>query len=106
MAERTLPGLGLTGFWPLGADGWKDEMDENLRILSGVSQLSVLSQTTALPGSPTNGDIYIVPDDAPSFGGQVAIRDDGAWVNYRAALRDLPKTTRDPNSPVWPTPPI
>lgn len=95
MAERTLPGLGLTGFWPLGADGWKDEMDENLRILSGVSQLSVLSQTTALPGSPTNGDIYIVPGDAPSFGGQVAIRDDGAWVyidppeGMRAWVQDI-----------------
>ena len=80
MAERTLPGLGLTGFWPLGADGWKDEMDANLRLLSAVAQLSVISRTTNLPGSPSDGDIYIVPDAAPEFGGQIAIRDAGAWV--------------------------
>lgn len=80
MNERTLPGLGLVGFWPLGADGWKDEMDANLRTLSGVAQLSVISRTTSLPGSPTDGMVYIVPDDAPSFGGQIAIRDDGVWV--------------------------
>ena len=80
MVERTLPGLGLTGFWPLGADGWKDAMDANLRLLSAAAQLSVISRTTALPGSPTDGNIYIVPDAAPEFGGQIAIRDAGAWV--------------------------
>lgn len=78
MAKRTLPGLGLTGFWPLGTDGWNDENDNNLLMLSAVTQGGVLSRTTALPGSPTDGDIYIVPDgdlvDIP------AVRDDGAWV--------------------------
>ena len=28
-----------------------------------------------------------------------------AWFNYRQALRDLPETTEDPATPVWPTPP-
>lgn len=44
-------------------------------------------------------DWAVLPDVNPPGGRE-------AWVNYRAALRDLPKTTRDPNSPVWPTPPI
>ena len=40
MAERTLPGLGLTGFWDLGANNWKGGMDLNLRKLSLLVQLS------------------------------------------------------------------
>ena len=28
-----------------------------------------------------------------------------AWFDYRQALRDLPTTTEDPATPVWPTPP-
>lgn len=82
MPQRTLPGLGLTGFWDLGADGWKDENDVNLRLLSALVQLRVISRTTPLPGSPTNGDIYIVPDDAGSGNdpNAIAIRDNGAWV--------------------------
>jgi hypothetical protein len=28
-----------------------------------------------------------------------------AWFDYRQALRDLPETTEDPATPVWPTPP-
>jgi hypothetical protein len=80
MAERTLPGLGLTGFWDLGFDGWKDPMDVNLRLLSALVQPRAISRTTALPGSPTNGDIYIVPDGAGSNPNEIAIRDNGAWV--------------------------
>lgn len=78
MAKRTLPGLGLTGFWPLGQDGWNDENDANLRLLSAVVQGAVLSRTTALPGSPTNGNIYIVPSGGDA--NKIAVRDDGAWV--------------------------
>lgn len=28
-----------------------------------------------------------------------------AWFDYRQALRDLPETTEDPATPIWPTPP-
>jgi hypothetical protein len=80
MAERSLPGLGLTGFWDLGADEWNDGMDPNLLLLSAVTQLSVKSATTALPGSPTDGDIYIVPSGGEA--NNVAVRDDGAWVYF------------------------
>lgn len=79
MAERTLPGLGLTGFWDLGANNWKGGMDLNLRLLSALVQLRVKSATTALPGSPVNGDIYIVPTGGADAT-KIAIRDLGAWV--------------------------
>ncbi|TIV70588.1 MAG: DUF2793 domain-containing protein [Mesorhizobium sp.] len=40
----------------------------------------VLSRTTALPGSPTDGDIYIVPHAAGSNPDQIALRFEGAWI--------------------------
>lgn len=80
MPERTLPGLGLTGFWDLGFNGWNTANDINLRLLSALVQPRAISRTTALPGSPTNGDIYIVPDGAGSNPNEIAIRDNGAWV--------------------------
>lgn len=80
MAPRALPGLGLSGFWGLGEDGYKDAMDVNWRLLSALVQARVLSRTTALPGSPTDGDIYIVPHGAGAHPDEIAIRDNGAWV--------------------------
>lgn len=78
MAERQLPGLGLTGFWTPGGDGWDVGMDANLRMLSAVTQMGVLSKTTELPASPTDGQIFIVPSGTDA--NKIAIRDNGAWV--------------------------
>lgn len=75
---RSFPGLGLIGAWPLGDDTYKPDLDADLRTLSVVAQLTVLSKVTALPGSPTNGMIYIVPSGGDAK--KIAIRDDGAWV--------------------------
>lgn len=80
MPSRTLPGLGLTGFWDLGADGWKDGMDANLRLLSALCQCAAISRSTALPGSPSNGAVYIVPSDAGANANNLAIRDNDEWV--------------------------
>lgn len=77
MVQRALPGLGLTGFWDLGYDGWKTENDDNLLKSSVLIQSVVLSRVTALPGSPTNGDIYIVPSGGHA--NEFAVRDNGAW---------------------------
>lgn len=79
MAQRTLPGIGLTGYWVLGYDGWKDENDVNLRLLSALVQGSVISRDTTLP-SGTQGDIYIAKSDHSTNPLEVAIYDDGAWV--------------------------
>lgn len=94
MAPRTLPGLGLSGFWALGEDGWNTGADTNWRTLSALTQLSVISRTTVLPGSPSNGDIYIVRSDAGAEPNKVAVRDNGAWVyltpqeGWRGWVRD------------------
>ena len=100
MAKRTLPGLGLTGFWPLGTDGWNDENDANLRLLSAVVQGKALSRTTALPGSPTDGDIYIVPSGAAEHANEIAIRDNGEWV-YLLPKKGFVATVADENVLVW-----
>lgn len=82
--SRALPGLGLTGFWPLGNSGWKPGMDVNLRTLSALVCGSVASRTASLPGSPALGSVYIVPAGAPSNANSLAIWDGApgseAWV--------------------------
>lgn len=80
MAPRTLPGLGLSGFWALGEDGWNGGADENWRKISALVQLSVLSVVSTLPVSPANGDMHIVTSGANA--NSVAVRDNGAWVYY------------------------
>lgn len=82
--ERTLPGLGLKGFWTPGSDGWNTAHDENLRLLSAVTQLRAASRTTALPGGPTNGMVYVVPANDITNPNRIAVRDNGAWVYYNA----------------------
>lgn len=76
--ERALPGLGLFGFWTLGSNGWKDQHDSNLRLLSALVQPRVLSFVAAVPGSPTDGDMHVLTN-APNQHA-IAIRDLGAWV--------------------------
>jgi hypothetical protein len=102
--ERTTPGLGLTAFWEVGSDGWGDQMDANLRTVSGVAQLVVKSKDTALPGTPSLGDIYLVPSDDATNPGKIAIWDGPvgteAWVyvtpteGWMAYVTDLADTYR------------
>jgi hypothetical protein len=94
MASRTLPGLGLTGFWDLGADLWKDGMDTNLRTLSALTQARVESATSALPGSPTDGVMYVVLASDGTNPKKIAIRDNGAWV-YIAPVEGLVVYAKD-----------
>lgn len=96
--ERTLPGLGLTAFWNLGSNGWKTKNDENLLTLSALVQLSVISRTTSLPGSPSQGDIYIDPDGSPE--GQIALYDNSAWV-YLTPKKGMLAAVEDENAFVW-----
>lgn len=80
--QRTLPGLGLSAFWTVGSNDWDQQHDPDTRKISVLCQLRAKSRTTALPGSPTNGDIYIVPSGAGSNPNEIAARDNGAWVYY------------------------
>jgi hypothetical protein len=72
--------MGLTGYWNQGDGTYKPAMDENLRMVSVLARLIVKSAVTALPGSPVNGDIYIVP--AGGDANKIAVRDNGAWAYY------------------------
>lgn len=82
--ERVLPGAGLTAFWELRDNTWKPGMDANLRLVSVLLSGSVISRTTALPGSGSLGDIYIVPSGAGSNPNTIAVWDgevgSEAWV--------------------------
>lgn len=78
MTSRVLPGLGIRGFWGLGFDGWNTENDNNLLMLSVLTQARVISRLTAVPASPADGDIYILT--AAPHVNEIAIRDNGAWV--------------------------
>lgn len=95
--ERTLPGISLTGYWDAGDNTWKPGMDENLRKLSVLVQLRVLSRTVWPPADDSNsaavanGDIYIVPaGDSNSMQSSnsdddfndIAVFDNGGWVYY------------------------
>lgn len=98
--ERQLPGLGLHAYWASGSDGYRAQHSGGIRVLSALTQLSVKSRSTALPGSPTLGDIYIVPASAGTNANQVAIRDfeaddvTEAWV-YLPAIEGMVAHVRD-----------
>lgn len=80
--------LGLVREWGNGFDGWDPDMDANLQKLDTVVQLNFLSATTiAQPGSPTAGDVYLVPVSATgaSWSGKdkkVALWTGAAWTYY------------------------
>jgi len=79
--ERALPGLGLRAYWTVGSNNWEQQHDPDTRMLSVLVQAAVISRTTNLPGSPANGDIYIVPVGRANEN-QIAARDNGAWVYF------------------------
>lgn len=87
MASRELPNVKLKGFWLLGEDNYKDEMDLNLLKLSVLTQGGVNSKVSALPGSPANGDVHIL-DETVGGGNanKIVIRDAGAWIYVTPAL--------------------
>lgn len=68
--------LGLYYGWDYSEDGWNTGMDENMLILGGMACLSVVSRTiTTVPSSPTDGDVYYIPDNAT-----------GAWSAYLESI--------------------
>jgi len=72
---RTLPNLGLQGFFDLGEDGWDDEMSLNLLKLSVLTQGGVLSKVSATPATPDPGDVHIFAGDHPTNPNDVAVFD-------------------------------
>lgn len=85
MAQRTLPNVGLVGFWDLGYDGWKDEMDANLLWLSVLTQGRFSDQVADLPGSPSAGDIVVLAAAHGTHPNEIAVYDGGTW-KYKVPL--------------------
>lgn len=82
MASRTLPNLGLRAFYALHESGWGDQRSEDILKTSVLVQGSVDSKVSAMPGSPTAGDMVICDEALTGFENQIAVYDDGAWVYY------------------------
>src|SRR3954471_686248 len=51
-----------------------------IRALWNLTNKVVISRTTNLPGSPVEGDVYIVPAGAVSHPEEIAFRSEGAWL--------------------------
>lgn len=79
MAERVLPGIGLTGFWDLGADNWKGGMDMNLWYSSVLIQARVMAVVAAEPGNPAQGDIYLLDAAHATHPNKLTVWDTGVW---------------------------
>lgn len=84
MAASTDPNLGIKYGWTVGESGWGVDMDGNLKRLGAVVGLSVKDRDLGTPpGSPSNGDRYIIPAGATGdWSGktnQIAIRIGGVW---------------------------
>lgn len=96
MPRINAPGIGLGYGWNHGESGVevKQGLDENFLTTSVLMNLSVKSRATALPGSPSNGDIYIVPAGAGANANKVAARSNGQWHyftpkrNWEARVED------------------
>jgi hypothetical protein len=86
MPAIVLPNIGVSYGWTAGEDGWKPGMDTNLVMLDCLLHLSVISTANTPPGSPANGDRYIVgasPTGAWSGqAGRIAV-----WVNAESVWR-------------------
>lgn len=61
MAKYTDPNFGVVLQWPLDESGWDIEMNANLRKLGSTAFLSIIDRDLSTPpGSPVNGDRYLV----------------------------------------------
>lgn len=88
MPSRTLPGLGLKGDWDLGENGWKDEMDANLRVISTLLAQRVQQIAAVEPATPTEGDVVILDASHSTYPNQIAVFDEAEW-HYIAPLEGL-----------------
>jgi hypothetical protein len=88
MTEKLAPRLGLGYGWVYGEDNWDTGYNRTIKLLDVLTQLSVLSATTtATPGSPTNGDTYLLPASGLSgdwigFEGYLGTRIEATWAYH------------------------
>lgn len=64
MPQTALLNLGLNYDYDAGADGWKAGVDNNWVLLDSLAQGVVIDVRNAQPGSPADGDRYIIGPSA------------------------------------------
>jgi hypothetical protein len=87
----TDPNLGMNYGWTLGESGWHAGADANWKKLGALTGLAVIDRDlTTPPGSPANGDRYIIPSGAAGVWSgktnQIAVRVAGAWEYHVPAI--------------------
>lgn len=87
MSEIVAPNLGMSYGWNEGESGWKPGVDNDFKRLDSLVMPSVKDKDlNTPPGSPANGDRYIVgpsPTGAwASQAGKVATYEVSTWVFY------------------------
>ena len=70
-----MPGLGLRAFYDPGQRNWGTSVSKDLRTLSVLVQARALSRSTALPAGGSVGDVYLVPEGAPTNANALALWD-------------------------------
>ena len=84
MTETTLPNLGLSGNFAAGVDGWDVDLNHDLRVIDTLVMGTVLSApANAPPGSPSQGDTYIV-GTAPTGAWASNANDVAVWTTNEA----------------------
>ena len=81
------PKLSLAHGWSLGENGWNIGLDNNIKKIDGLIQLSVESASVASPPtSPLNGSLFIIPSNASgiwsSNTGKIAHYYNSTWNIY------------------------
>lgn len=87
MPASTHPNLPIKYGWTLGESAWNTDMDANIKMLGALVGCAVKDRDlTAPPGSPVNGDRYLIAAGATGAwagkDGQIAVRVSGAWEYY------------------------
>lgn len=82
--SRALPGLGITGGWTAGEDGWADGVNANWLAISVFTQARALDIVDAVPASPAQGDVYLLSATATANANSIAAYDNAAWSYFTA----------------------
>jgi hypothetical protein len=82
--SRALPGLGITGGWTAGEDGWADGVNANWLAISVFTQARALDIVDAVPASPAQGDVYLLSASATANANSIAAYDNAAWSYFTA----------------------
>lgn len=78
----TGPNLGLESGFVDNQDGWGEPYNDAMRRVDALTNIAVTGVVSSLPGSPTNGDRYLLSPSAETNPNYVAVRVQGAWDYY------------------------